>query len=42
MSGYTDTAIIRNGLLIDSATFLQKPFTPEELLRKLRVVIEQS
>ena len=42
MSGYTDTAIIRNGLLIDSATFLQKPFTREELLRKLRVVIEQS
>ena len=42
MSGYTDTAIVRNGLLSDSATFLQKPFTPEELLRKLRVVIDQS
>ena len=42
MSGYTDTAIVRNGLLSDSATFLQKPFTPEELLRKLRVVIEHS
>jgi len=42
MSGYTDTAIVRNGLLSDSATFLQKPFTPDELLRKLRVVIDQS
>jgi two-component system, cell cycle sensor histidine kinase and response regulator CckA len=41
MSGYTDTAIVRNGLLSDSATFLQKPFTPEELLRKLRTVIDQ-
>jgi CheY-like chemotaxis protein len=41
MSGYTDTAIVRNGLLTDSATFLQKPFTPEELLRKLRIVIDQ-
>ena len=41
MSGYTDTAIVRNGLLRDSATFIQKPFTPEELLRKLRVVIDQ-
>jgi two-component system, cell cycle sensor histidine kinase and response regulator CckA len=40
MSGYTDTAIVRNGLLNDSSTFLQKPFTPEELLRKLRIVIE--
>jgi DNA-binding response OmpR family regulator len=39
MSGYTDNAIVRNGLLEDSATFLQKPFTPEELLRKLRAVI---
>jgi len=42
MSGYTDTTIVRNGLLSDSATFLQKPFTPEELLRKLRIVIDQS
>jgi signal transduction histidine kinase len=40
MSGYTDNAILRDGMLGDSATFLQKPFTPEELLRKLRSVIE--
>ena len=41
MSGYTDYAIVRNGLLSDSTTYLQKPFTPEELLRRLRSVIEQ-
>jgi signal transduction histidine kinase/ActR/RegA family two-component response regulator len=40
MSGYTDNAIVRNGMLGESAAFLQKPFTPEELLRKLRHVIE--
>jgi CheY-like chemotaxis protein len=40
MSGYTDNAIVRNGMLGESAAFLQKPFTPEELLRKLRNVID--
>ena len=40
MSGYTDNAIVRNGLLGESTEFLQKPFTPEELLRKLRRVID--
>jgi CheY-like chemotaxis protein len=40
MSGYTDNAIVRNGLLGESAAFLQKPFTPEELLRKLRHVLD--
>ncbi len=40
MSGYTDNAIVRNGLLAESASFLQKPFTPEELLRKMRQVLD--
>ena len=40
MSGYTDNAIVRNGMLGASEAFLQKPFTPEDLLRKLRHVIE--
>jgi len=40
MSGYTDNAIVRNGLLGEGASFLQKPFTPEELLRKMRQVLD--
>jgi len=40
MSGYTDNAIVRNGMLGESASFLQKPFTPAELLRKVRHVID--
>jgi DNA-binding NarL/FixJ family response regulator len=40
MSGYSDNAIVRDGLLGESAAFLQKPFTPGELLRKLRHVID--
>ncbi len=40
MSGYTDNVIVRNGMLGESASFLQKPFTPAELLRKLRHVLD--
>jgi CheY-like chemotaxis protein len=34
MSGYTDTAIIRHGVLEASASFIQKPFAPKALLKK--------
>jgi len=36
MSGYTDDAAIRNGLIHQTASFLQKPFTPDGLVRKVR------
>jgi CheY-like chemotaxis protein/CHASE3 domain sensor protein len=36
MSGYTDDDIVRRGIAGASATFLQKPFTPEVLARKVR------
>jgi PAS domain S-box-containing protein len=40
MSGYTDDAIVRHGILTGSMAFLQKPFTPNALMQKIREVLE--
>ncbi|HEY6097023.1 MAG TPA: PAS domain S-box protein, partial [Candidatus Deferrimicrobium sp.] len=40
MSGYTDDAILREGILEDGIPFLQKPFTQEGLARKVREVLD--
>ncbi|HXD33706.1 MAG TPA: PAS domain S-box protein [Pyrinomonadaceae bacterium] len=40
MSGYTDDAIVRHGLLCDGLEFLQKPFTSEVLTNKVRDVLD--
>jgi two-component system cell cycle sensor histidine kinase/response regulator CckA len=40
MSGYTDEAIVQHGVLQPGTWFLQKPFTTQSLLRKLREVLE--
>jgi CheY-like chemotaxis protein len=42
MSGYTDSAIVHQGELDESAKFIQKPFTAERLARKVREVLDDS
>jgi len=42
MSGYTDEAIVRHGLLEPDMAFLQKPFTPESLALKVREVLDAA
>jgi two-component system cell cycle sensor histidine kinase/response regulator CckA len=40
MSGYTDEAEIRQGALEPGVAFLQKPFSPMTLARKVREVLD--
>ncbi len=40
MSGYPDKSIIHHGILADGNAFLQKPFTPTSLTRKVRAVLD--
>jgi two-component system cell cycle sensor histidine kinase/response regulator CckA len=40
MSGYTDDAIVHNGILDPGVAFLQKPITPAVFARKVRQVLD--
>jgi signal transduction histidine kinase/CheY-like chemotaxis protein len=42
MSGYTDEAIASHGALPPGALFLEKPFTPYSLGRKIREALDQA
>jgi signal transduction histidine kinase/ActR/RegA family two-component response regulator len=41
MSGYTDEAIVKTGVLDEGKPFLQKPFTPMQLAKKIREVLDE-
>jgi two-component system, cell cycle sensor histidine kinase and response regulator CckA len=42
MSGYTDDAIVRHGVLSLALPFVQKPLMPKALLAKLRAVLDDD
>ena len=42
MSGYTDDAIVRHGLIDEQLQFIEKPFTADALARKVRTVLDSG
>jgi CheY-like chemotaxis protein len=42
LSGYTDDAVVRHGVLREKVAFLQKPFSPLSLATKVRDVLEKK
>jgi CheY-like chemotaxis protein len=41
-SGYTDDAIVRHGIIETNTSFIQKPFSPEDLSNKIREILDNT
>jgi PAS domain S-box-containing protein len=42
ISGYTDDMVVRHGIRVGEVAYLQKPFGPVELARKVRAVLDRQ
>ena len=42
MSGYTDNVIVHHGILEEGINYLQKPFTIQNLINKVRQILDQG
>jgi hypothetical protein len=40
MSGYTADRVVRENLLAPGSAFIEKPFSPEALIRKAREILD--
>jgi DNA-binding response OmpR family regulator len=41
-SGYTDRAVVSNGVLESGLDFIQKPFAPADLTARVRAVLDRN
>jgi DNA-binding NtrC family response regulator len=42
MSGYTDNAVFHHGVLEKGVNYIQKPFTIDGLMKKMREVLDKN
>jgi two-component system cell cycle sensor histidine kinase/response regulator CckA len=42
ISGYTDDAVLRHGVIAPGSGFLQKPFALEDLLQRVRILLDSA